>query len=137
MNNFDTTTLENAFKTILKNGGVSKTIYNNRPKSATNATDFVVVRLGDSIVDMDAYGECSVDVDLFARDADNLKNGVKLSYMYKKLIECLKPSHDVIVDGVVVASYLFDTNVTIYGDVPDDYGFHARMINVKVIIKVV
>ena len=55
------------------------------------------------------------------------KNGKKLSVMYKKLVAGL-PFDD--------GRYLFDETPKVLGDTADDYGFHARVIQLNTIIKV-
>lgn len=136
MNNFDISSIESAFVAIVKAGKVSDAIYTNRPKSAPSATDFVVVRVADSVEDMQAFGRCTVAVDLFARNVANTKNGAKLSYMYKQLLACLPQEYEVKAkNGKVSASYLIDGKPTILADAVDDFDFHARIVNINVIIK--
>jgi hypothetical protein len=48
--------------------------------------------------------------------------------MYKKFSEGFPASKD---------NLLFDTEPSIMGDTPDDYGFHARIIKVKTTIKAI
>lgn len=128
MNVFDTTELEETVKDIVRDLGISKSVYNDRPKSVPDATlDFVVVKVSGRVVDQATYAECVVTIDLFAKDANHIKNGKKLSVMYKKLMEGMPPSSGI---------YEFTTEPVLLGDAADDYGFHARMINWKTIIKV-
>ncbi|MFA6717699.1 MAG: hypothetical protein WCS15_01330 [Prevotella sp.] len=116
-------------KTLIRDTwGISKTVFNNRPKSATiTDNDFVVVKVSGSVQDIAAYGSCTVTIDLFAKDVSNLKNGKKLSVMYKKLVDVLPYTND---------RYVFEGNPTLLSDVADDYGYHARMIQIKTIIKI-
>lgn len=128
MNVFDQTEIRDEVRTIVRNLGVSKRVYANRPKEAESVSDFVVVNISGSIEDLSAYGECTVVVSLFAKDNDSFMNDKKLSVMYQKLAK-----------GFPAASgrLLFDTDWTILGDTPDDFGFHARMIRINTIIKAI
>jgi|GEM_PF-6384181 len=129
MNDFDISDIESTMKTLIRDTwGISKTVFNNRPKSATiTDNDFVVVKVSGSVQDIAAYGSCTVTIDLFAKDVSNLKNGKKLSVMYKKLVDVLPYTND---------RYVFEGNPTLLSDVADDYGYHARMIQIKTIIKI-
>ena len=126
-NDFDITTIEDAVIEIVRNLGISKKVYANRPKAADPATDFVVVGV-DGINARAAYGECTVSIDLFAKDIDNVKNRKKLSVMYQELRR-----------GFPAASgrMIFDIEWNILGDTPDDFGFHARMIRIQTTIKAI
>ena len=126
-NDFDITTIEDAVIEIVRNLGVSKKVYPNRPKATDSATDFVVVGV-DGVDDRAAYGECTVSIDLFAKDIDYVKNRKKLSVMYQKLRKGFPASS---------GRLLFDTEWNILGDTPDDFGFHARMIRIQTTIKVI
>jgi hypothetical protein len=125
MNEFDITEIEDAVMDIIRSLGVSKKVYPNRPKSAETAADFVVVR-AEGVDDLAAYGECTVSVDLFAKDIDYVKNRKKLSVMYRRLREGFPSSS---------GRLLFDPEWNILGDTPDDFGFHARMIRIQTTIK--
>ena len=129
MNDFDITDIEARLKTILRDEiGVSATVYNNRPKSADiSGNDFCVVKVEGTVKDRLAYGECYIYISLFAKDISNQKNGKKLSVMYKKLVASL-PYDD--------GRYLFDETPNVIGDTADDYGFHARVIQLHTIIKI-
>ena len=129
MNDFDITDIETRLKEIVRDElKVSATVYNNRPKSADiSGNDFCVVKVSGTVEDKDAYGECTVSLQLFAKDGSNLKNGKKLSVMYKKLIAGL-PYDD--------GRYLFDETPKVIGDTADDYGFHVRILQLHTIIKV-
>ena len=129
MNDFDITDIETRMKTILRDDlAVSAKVFNNRPKSSDGTgNDFVVVKVSGAVRDEAAYGECMVYIHLFAKDLANQKNGKKLSAMYKKIADGIPPS-----DG----RYIFDETPKVLGDVPDDYGFHARIIQLHTIIKV-
>lgn len=126
-NDFDITTIEDAVIEIVRNLGVSKKVYPNRPKATDSATDFVVVGV-DGVDDRAAYGECTVSIDLFAKDIDYVKNRKKLSVMYQKLRKGFPTSS---------GRMLFDTEWNILGDTPDDFGFHARMIRIQTTIKAI
>lgn len=125
MNEFDITEIEDAVMDIIRSLGVSKKVYPNRPKSAETAADFVVVR-AEGVDDLAAYGECTVSVDLFAKDIDYVKNRKKLSVMYRRLREGFPSSS---------GRLLFEPEWNILGDTPDDFGFHARMIRIQTTIK--
>lgn len=127
INDFDITTIEEGVIEIIRNLGASKKVYSNRPKATESAADFIVVRV-DGIDDRAAYGECTVSIDLFAKDIDHIKNRKKLSVMYQKLR-----------DGFPASSgrLLFDTEWNVLGDTPDDFGFHARMIRINTTIKAI
>lgn len=127
INDFDITTIEDAAIEIVRNLGVSKKVYPNRPKATDSAADFVVVGV-DGVDDRAAYGECTVSIDLFAKDIDNVKNRKKLSVMYQKLRKGFPASS---------GRLLFDTEWNILGDTPDDFGFHARMIRINTTIKAI
>ena len=127
INDFDITTIEDEVMDIVRNLGVSKKVYPNRPKAADPATDFVVIGV-DGVDDRAAYGECTVSIDLFAKDIDSVKNRKKLSIMYLKLRAGFPAS---------AGRLLFDTEWNILGDTPDDFGFHARMIRIQTTIKAI
>jgi hypothetical protein len=127
MNDFDITAIEQEVLNAVKALNISKRVYVNRPKSAPQAQDYVVVNVKGGVRDQAAYGECLIYIYLFAKDVENMKNGKKLSVMYQKLRQGLPPSTD---------KLLLDTEPNILGDTPDDFGFHARIINIKTIIKV-
>lgn len=124
-NNFDISEIRKTVMGILKSLGVSKKIYPNRPKVADTANDFVVVEVG-TVQDRAAFGECMIDVALFAKDIDYVMNDAKLSMMYRKISEGFPASE---------GRLLFDTEPDVLGDTPDDFGFHARIIRIKTTIK--
>ena len=128
MNNFDITELETTLKGILRSAGVSQTVYSNRPK-ATPAPkdDFVVVSVVGKVDDVAAYGQCKVMIYLFARDAQAFKNGPMLSKMYNAFREGLP--------GFYESKYEFNQTPSVIGDIADDYGYHARVIELFVTIK--
>ena len=82
----------------------------------------------NGINDLLAYAECTVRIDLFAKDIDNVKNRKKLSAMYQKLRKGFPAAK---------GRLIFDTEWNILGDAPDDFGFHARMIRIKTTIKAI
>lgn len=127
INNFDITAIEDEVRAVVRNLKVSDKVYANRPKATESSSDFVVVKVSD-ITDMAAYGECIVSINLFAKDASGFKNGKKLSLMYQKLVNGLPAS---------VGKLIFDTEPNVLGDTPDDYGFHARLIRIKTIVKAI
>lgn len=138
MNFFDTSALESALRRILLDGGVAEVVYANRPKSApTRENRFAVVSVTGNLDDLACYGECVVRVTLYARDAAGLKDSRALSEMQKAFCSCLPPAYDYTEDGGTVGSYLFGATPTVVGDSADDYGFHARTLILRTIIKLI
>ena len=128
INNFDISAIEDEVIEIVRNLGVSKKVYPNRPKAADPASDFVVVSLANGVNDLSAYGECTIRIDLFAKDIDNVKNRKKLSVMYEKLVKGFPASS---------GRLLFEPEWNLLGDTPDDFGFHARIIRIQTTIKAI
>lgn len=129
MNDFNTTTIEETVKAYLRDIGVADKIYNSRPTSVDEqTTSFVVVKVSGNIADRAGYGTCVISVHLFAKDVSNVKNGKKLSVMQEKLYAGLPADID---------RLLLSQTPTVLSDVADDYGFHARIINIETIIKAV
>ena len=80
LNDFDITDIEKDFADAVRALGVSKNVWNNRPKATDDGiSDFVVARVAGGISDNNAYGSCRVLVSLFARDVKEMKNAKKLS----------------------------------------------------------
>lgn len=128
MNDFDIYDIEQELTHILRDTiKVSKTVYNNRPKSAVQVSDYVVAKVSGGVVDLEAYGTCTIVIQMFAKNVNNMKNGKMLSVMYKKLVAGLPSS---------VGRYIFETSPTIIGDTEDDYGYSCRIISIKTVIKV-
>lgn len=125
MNVFDTTDLENAIKSIVV-GNVTQTVFSNRPKAKDQGQDFAVVSLTSRTDDRAAYGDTQIAVDLFAKDVNNVKNSVKLSKMYRALMSVMPAE---------IGRYMISTTPMVLPDVPDDYGYTARIVNFDVIIK--
>lgn len=125
-NIFDITAIEDEVVRIVRDLGVSSKVYTNRPKESEPSLDFVVVSVSGGTDDLKAYGECVIDVNLFAKDIDSFKNGKRLSVMYRTLAEGFPSSQ---------GDYIFDTDFSVIGDTPDDFGFHARIIRIKTTIK--
>ena len=125
-NIFDITTIEEEVVGIVKDLGISKNIYTNRPKATQPSSDFVVVNISGGTEDLKAYGACIIDVNLFAKDIESRKNGKRLSVMYRTLAGGFPPSK---------GHLIFDTDFNVLGDTPDDYGYHARIIRIKTTIK--
>lgn len=127
-NNYDISAIRQEVMDIVRNIDVSRKVLPNRPKSTSPASDFVVVDLVNGVRDMAAYGSCIISIDLFAKDIDGVMNDKKLSNMYRTLIA-----------GFPAASgrLLFDSEWNLIGDIADDFGFHARMIEIKTIIKAI
>ena len=128
MNNFDITDIEDTLKGIVRRAGVSENVYSNRPKATTTPKDdFVVVSVVGKVDDRAAFGECKVMIYLFARDAQAFKNRAMLSKMYQAFREGLP--------GFYGGKYEFNQTPSVLGDVADDYGYHARVIELFVNIK--
>lgn len=118
--NYDITTIEEEIRAIVRSLDVSDNVFPNRPKALPESiADFVVVKLSGTLFDLATFAKCTVRIDLFAKDVNNIKNGKKLSVMYQKLVA-----------GIPSASgnILLTTSPNIIGDSPDDFGFHARML---------
>ena len=127
MNDFDITAVESTIKGIMREAGVSTDVYSNRPKATPAPKDnFVVVSVVGRVEDLAAYGTCKVMIYLFARDAQAFKNGAKLSKMYEAFIAGL-PGFS--------GRYEFNRTPAVLGDIADDYGYHARVIELLVTIK--
>ena len=126
MNVFDATDLESAIKKVVIDGGVTSTVFANRPKAKEQGADFAVVSVVAGIDDLAAYGDTEVSVDLFARDVNNVKNTKKLSKMYRALMEAMPAE---------VGRYMISTTPLVMPDVEDDYGYTARIVNFPIIIK--
>lgn len=125
MNNYDISELENTLRAILRNAGVADKVYLNRPKASDPAACFAVVTVTGSLTDLECYATGTVYFYLFARDVKEEKNGKKLSLMYGKLVEAV-PRRS--------GRYIFDENPTLIGDTGDDYGFHCRVVRMKVTV---
>ena len=131
MNNFDQTEIECAIGAALRQLGLSKNVYYNRPRSKdANLKDFVVCKVVGSIRDYGAFGMCTVAVYLYAQDVANMKNAKKLSLMQGKLKDGIEAQ---------IGNLVLDCKgVEPVGDVPDEGGYHLRIIQLKqVIIKIV
>ena len=127
VNNFDQTAIEEAVAQVLRDADVSKNVYYNRPSSAkANLSDFVVCKVSGRIGDLYAFGECTLSIHLFAKDAQNFKSGTKLSVMQAKVIESMPRSID---------NLLIDNTPNIVGDTSDGNDYHVRIINYSLILK--
>lgn len=125
-NCFDITELEEQVKMIVERMGFTRKVYSNRPKAALQLSDFAVVEVDSTVEDEGAYGRCTVSVSLFANDVNERKNNAKLSYMQHEFMSHFPASY---------GKYIFDDYPSVLGDTPDDFGFHARIIQVKTLIK--
>lgn len=128
MNDFDITMIEDEVKGILRNLKVSDKVYSNRPKAAESSSDFVVALVSGEVRDMEAYGECMVSIYLFAKDNNGIKNGKKLSAMYQKIRKGFPASS---------GRLLFEISPLQSSDMPDDFGFHRRLIRIQTTIKAI
>lgn len=128
MNNFDPTTIENAFIDAIYNGGVSQNVFSNRPRSSErDLADFVVCHINGTVRDRGALGECTFFVALFAKDVSNMKNGKKLSVMQSKL-----KALPVEFGNIVLQPFTFTPN----GDINTDAGYHTRVFYINAFIKI-
>ncbi len=127
MNVFDITEIEDSVVGVLTGLKLGFKIYRNRPKSGPQAEGFIVAKVSGGVEDYGTYGECTVLVYLFARNAGNMKNGRLLSSMYRKVMEGLP---------AVTGRLLFDNMPNVIGDTEDDFGFTCRIISVKTTVKV-
>ncbi len=125
MNSYDISELENTLRAILRDAAVADKVYLNRPKASDPAACFAVVSVAGSLSDLECYANGTVYFYLFARDVKEEKNGKKLSLMYEKLLGGM-PRRS--------GRYIFDENPTLIGDTGDDYGFHCRVVRMKVTI---
>lgn len=128
MTDFDITELEDWLVELVRDRlGVSANVFTDRPKSLdAQVTDFVVAKVTGNVSDLSAYGRCVVAFHLFAKDAANRKNGKRLSVMYKKLLPGFP---------VEEGRYIFSGMPVLVGDVADDFGYHARILQIQTIIK--
>ena len=118
--NYDITAIEENIRSIVRSLGVSDNVFCNRPKAIPDSVaDFVVVKVSGTVYDVATFAKCTIRIDLFAKDVNNIKNGKKLSVMFQKLVNGFPCASDKI---------LMTTSPNIAGDTPDDFGFHARMI---------
>ena len=81
-----------------------------------------------AVEDLAAYGQCTVELHLFAKDIDFVMNDAKLSAMYGKVAKGFPSSS---------GRLLFDTEPNVLGDTPDDFGFHVRIIRIRTTIKAI
>lgn len=133
MNNFDITNIEDLICDIL----ATKTgceAYGDRPKAMPHKDSFVVAQVSGSIFDLETYGSCSINVYLFTKDIENLKNSRKLSFLQDKMREALVGELDAEINGTRI-SLLLEQSPDCMGDIPDDFGYHARVFKYKTIIK--
>lgn len=134
MNNFSISDLETTVQRQVREifRGDKAGVYSNRPKATRPMEDnFFVVRVADSVIDTLAYGTCTLAIDIFVKDVENLKNNKRLEYLQSKLMEnipLLIPSDR--------NEYELENTPRVLGDTPDDYGYHARIITFSTIIKV-
>lgn len=127
-NDFDPTRIEDKVIEAVKGLGVSVNVFDDRPRSSTlDLTDFVVCKVTGSVSDQLTYGQCTVSIHLFARDVRNMKNREKLSIMQRKVAEGLPLS----LSGMIIRG-----NPRVVGDTSDNSGYHVRIINYRVTLKV-
>lgn len=126
--NFDQSMIEAKLVEIIKGAGISENIFSGqRPETVDEKmNDFVVAKVTGRIYDMQAYGDTVCSIDLYARNIRGLKNGKRLSAMYKKLNNILPLTDDFLMLG----------QATNLADASDGFGFTVRMINIKTIIKI-
>ena len=126
INDFNISDIEKAIADEVRTLGVSTHVWYNRPKAtADDIDDFVVVKVTGNVTDWAAFGQTRVSVQLFARDIMEMKNSVRLDVMQDALRAL----------PLWIGKYLIDGHPTYIGDTPDDFGFHARIINFRITIK--
>lgn len=127
-NDFDITDVERWLVSYVRGLGVSENVFSARPRSLREGVeDMVVVSVTGTLADMSGYGDGYVSIDLLSKDVEGRKNGDRLSVMYKALAAGFP---------VEEGRYIIGGTPTVQGDAADDYGFHARMTQTKLIIKV-
>lgn len=127
INNFNETAIFDTLSDIIRESGVSKNVFPNRPSSSKNdLSDFVVCRISGRIDDLAAYGECVASIALFAKNVSNIKNKDKLSVMQERLFAGMPRSAN---------RLLIDGRPDILGDTTDGNGYHVRIVNYSLIIK--
>lgn len=127
MNNFNQTKIEETVGALLR-GVVSANVFYNRPASSTkDLSDFVVVKILGAIQDLGTFGEFTLSIQLFAKNASNMKLSKKLGLMQTSLLQTLPAA---------TGDLLIDDNPMISADADDGYGYHFRIINFSTIIKI-
>ena len=126
--NYDQSEIEKTLRDMVKQAAVSENIFCGvRPKNTDKKMeDFVVVKVTGGITDMAAYGNTTCSIDLYVRDVGGIKNGAKLSAMFRKIDELIPRQQ----------GKLLLNNMRVIADVPDGYGFTVRMINIGTIIQI-
>ena len=128
VNNFDPSEIEEAIGDVIYSLGVSENVFYNRPRSdQKDLTDFVICKVSGQIIDYRTYGQGTLSVHLFARNVQNFKNSKKLSAMQRTLIEGMPLS---------IGDCILAGNPRIVGDTDDMQGYHVRIINYTITIKV-
>lgn len=126
MNDFDITDIEKAVIGAVRQLSVTTHVWANRPKAVDDdIDDFIVVKVRGGVSDKAAFGQCRLSISLFARDVREMKNADRLSVMQKALYGL----------PLWLDKYLIDGHPRYIGDTPDDFGFHARIINYRLFIK--
>lgn len=126
--NYNIQDIENALAKAMI--GVSSNIYEGQRPSTMDASveNFIVCSVPTSLSDRATYGECTARVEIFVKNQKNgLKNGLKLSSMYKALCDKFPIESD---------KYIFDVYPTIIPLGNDDKGFHVHAIQIHTLIKV-
>lgn len=137
-NNFSLSVLETVLNAVVRQGGVSTNVFNNRPKAVSpTVNDFAVVKTMGGLDDYNTFGGCSVDFALFAKDGAGFKNTKRLGLMHDRLLAYLPYEIEVFDSNSRVAAYMLDEFPRVMPDAPDDFGFHCRMIIFNATIKVI
>lgn len=128
INDFSISALEDAARKWISAAGVADTIYSARPKSGPKVESFAVARVSGSVADLGPYGTCVLQIELYARDAAERKNGKRLDYMYQRLVSALPAELE--------GRYMLDSHPHVLSDEGDDFGYHARIVRFDTVIKI-
>ena len=130
MSIFDQTPIEKTIGDTLRDVGVSKNVWHNRPHSTqADLADFVVARVSGPIRPLTGnatLAECTVSITLFVRDVSNMKNSKRLSVMQSKVEQM-----PLEVENIVFKPF----SLRVLGDSDDGFGYHFRIINIQAFIK--
>ncbi len=139
MSIYDQTPIETAICDAIRNAGVSKNVWPNRPRSSQeNLGEFVVARVSGPIRPLVADGklaECTISIALFSRNVQNMKNSKKLSVMQGK-VESLPLRKDVTFGESQTGKIIFKPfSYRVLGDKDDENGYHFRLLNIQAFIQ--
>lgn len=125
---YNITEIEDTFKALLGSVTSLGKVYNDRPKAEEKTNDFfTVVKCIGGLDDEHTYATTTLYVALFAKDLSHIKNSKKLGVMQKALFNAMPAERE---------NILIDQHPDVLPDVADDYGYHARIINFSILIKI-